>query len=69
MRRWRGTAHPGPGSPAAGSGQVTGFSILQAESADARISVLDGHPHLQMMGGAIEVLECAHARHVTGHAG
>jgi hypothetical protein len=47
------TAHVGPGSAA---GDVTGFSILQADSADAIASVLDGHPHLEM-GGSIDVLE------------
>ncbi len=45
--------HIGPGSAA---GDVTGFSILQAESADAIASVLDGHPHLEM-GGTIDVME------------
>jgi hypothetical protein len=48
-------AHVGPGS-AGDSDHVTGFSILQAESADALTGILDGHPHLQM-GGSIEVLE------------
>src|ERR1700724_868478 len=46
----------GAGSARAPSGHVTGFSILQAESADAVKSVLDGHPHLES-GGSIEVLE------------
>jgi hypothetical protein len=46
-------AYVGPGSA---GGNVTGFSILQGESADAVKSVLDGHPHLGM-GGSIEVLE------------
>ncbi len=49
-------AYIGPGSAGGASGHVTGFSILQAESADAVRSVLDGHPHLEM-GGSIEVLE------------
>ena len=44
----------GPGS---GDGlHVTGFSILQAESADAVTAILDGHPHLGF-GGSVEVLE------------
>ena len=45
----------GPAS-AADSMHITGFSILQAESADALTAILDGHPHLDM-GGSIEVLE------------
>ena len=45
----------GPGS-AGDSMHITGFSILQAESADALAAILDGHPHLGM-GGSIEVLE------------
>ena len=47
----------GVGSAPAGGEQVTGYSILQAESADELTGILDGHPHLEMMGGSIEVLE------------
>jgi hypothetical protein len=46
--------HLGPPAPL--SPHVTGFSILQAESADALHAVLDGHPHLEM-GGTIQILE------------
>ena len=35
---------------------VGGFTILQADSADAVRGVLDGHPHAAM-GGTIEILE------------
>ena len=42
-------ADPGPG------GWIGGFSILQAEDADALHAVLSHHPHLEM--GTIEVLE------------
>jgi hypothetical protein len=48
-------AFVGPGS-AGDSLHITGFSILQAESADALTAILDGHPHLAW-GGSIEVLE------------
>jgi hypothetical protein len=44
----------GPAAPS--SPYITGFSILQAESADAVTAILDGHPHLEM-GGSIEILE------------
>jgi hypothetical protein len=49
-------AHLGPGSAGGGPEHVTGFSVLQAESADALASILDGHPHLGA-GGSIDVLE------------
>jgi hypothetical protein len=35
---------------------IGGYSIMQAESADALSAVLDGHPHTTA-GGTIEVLE------------
>jgi hypothetical protein len=47
-------AHVGPGSDA---GDISGYSIMQADSAEALGSVLDGHPHLSMPGNSIEVLE------------
>jgi hypothetical protein len=50
-------AHLGAGSPAGGAQNVTGFSILQAESTDALTAILDSHPHLHMADGSIEVLE------------
>lgn len=63
---WAGKAGPAivdlgaPLAPAAGttvSGDaVGGFSILQAESADALREVLEGHPH-SAQGGTIEVHE------------
>jgi hypothetical protein len=49
------TAHVGPGS-SSGDG-VCGYSILEAGSADEVGTLLDGHPHLAMPGGSIEVLE------------
>lgn len=49
-----------PLAPAAGTtvsgDSIGGFSILQAESAEALQTVLEGHPHL-MQGGTIEVHE------------
>jgi hypothetical protein len=49
------TTHVGPGT-ASGDG-VTGYSILEAGSADEVETILDGHPHLSMPGASIEVLE------------
>jgi len=49
------TTHVGPGAP--GADGVCGFSIIEAGSADEVDTILDGHPHLQMPGASIEVLE------------
>jgi len=49
-------AHAGPGSTADGAAQITGFSILQAESAGELTALLNEHPHLHMAGGSIDVL-------------
>jgi hypothetical protein len=59
---WAGKAptahatHAGPGS-LPGAEEITGYSILQADSTAAVTAVLDGHPHLDMPGNTIEVLE------------
>ncbi len=49
------TTHVGPGAPAADG--VTGYSMLEAGSADEVAAILDGHPHLAMPGASVEVLE------------
>jgi hypothetical protein len=36
---------------------IGGYSILEADSADALEALLDGHPHFQLDGAAIEVHE------------
>ena len=41
----------------ASSEHVGGFSILRADSMDAVKKVLEGHPHLHIAGGSIEVME------------
>ena len=38
-------------------GFVGGFSIVQAESADAAKKIFDGHPHFENPGNSIELLE------------
>ena len=50
-------ASTGIGSGPSVAGQINGYSIMQAESAEALDAVLDGHPHLTMPGTSIEVLE------------
>jgi hypothetical protein len=47
--------HVGPGSSSAG--EISGYSIMQAGSAEALGGVLEGHPHLSMPGNSVEVLE------------
>ena len=49
------TTHVGPG--AASTEGVTGYSILEAGSADEVETILDGHPHLTMPGSSVEVFE------------
>jgi hypothetical protein len=51
------TTHVGPGSAASGGADICGYSIVQAGSAEAAAGTLDGHPHLEMPGNSIEVLE------------
>src|ERR1700752_1466678 len=46
-----------PLSPVGGAdAKLGGYSIMQADSADALAGVMEGHPHLQM--GTIDVHEC-----------
>jgi len=49
------TAHVGPG--AASADGLAGYSILEAGSADEVETLLEGHPHLDIPGASIEVLE------------
>ena len=47
----------GPGQVAMANPQVGGYSILQAESKDALMSLLKNHPHFMAPGASIEVFE------------
>ena len=49
--------HVESGATSNGQTQVRGYSILQGASIDEIVRVVDGHPHLMMPGGSIEVLE------------
>jgi hypothetical protein len=40
-----------------GAGFIGGFSIVQAASIGDARKLFDGHPHLHMPGGSIELLE------------
>jgi hypothetical protein len=52
-----GTAIADLGAPLDGDGDVTGFSVLEAESRSAVEDLLSDHPHRRMPGAAIDVLE------------
>ena len=41
----------------AAPGFVGGFSIVQADSAEAAHKIFDGHPHFENPGNSIELLE------------
>jgi hypothetical protein len=46
------------GSPLGGDSDVSGYSIVQAESKDAAAELFEHHPHLRMPGdSSIELLE------------
>jgi hypothetical protein len=47
-----------PKGAAMTNSNVSGFSILQAESAEAVTKLLQTHPHFMAPGAAIEVVEC-----------
>src|SRR5215210_7304665 len=52
------STHIEAGSASPGSSQASAYSIVQAESLDAAEKMLEDHPHLQMSGNSIDVLEC-----------
>jgi hypothetical protein len=37
---------------------ITGYSLVHGDSLDSVGAIFEGHPHLQMQGAWIEVLEC-----------
>jgi hypothetical protein len=45
------------GSSGPSSSQASGFSIMQADSADGLTKALEEHPHLQVPGNTIDVCE------------
>jgi hypothetical protein len=63
MQAWQAWAESaGPaivdlGAPLDGEGDVTGFSILQADSRASLDELLANHPHRQTPGASIDVLE------------
>jgi hypothetical protein len=40
-----------------GGAAVSGYGLVQADTPDAARRLMDGHPHLQMPGASIELLE------------
>src|SRR3954454_22262389 len=63
MQAWQawaesaGSAIVDLGAPLDGEADVTGFSILQADSRDSIDELLADHPHRHTPGGSIDVLE------------
>jgi hypothetical protein len=49
--------HVTAGSSEPGSSQVTGFSIVEADSLEQATKMLEDHPHHSAPGAAIDVLE------------
>jgi hypothetical protein len=45
------------GEGTADTGFVGGYALMDAETTEALIALLDGHPHLMMPGNTIEVLQ------------
>ena len=41
-----------------GTSQITGYSIMEADSRDAVLALFDGHPHIHGPDASIDVLEC-----------
>ena len=37
---------------------ITGYSLVQGDSLESVAAIFEGHPHLQMQGAWIELLEC-----------
>ena len=37
--------------------EVTGYSVVQAETHEAAAKIFEGHPHFRMPGASIEVME------------
>jgi hypothetical protein len=49
--------HVTPTTAAPAANDLGGYSILQADSKEALVEGLKGHPHFMMPGGSIEVVE------------
>ncbi|HEY8752778.1 MAG TPA: hypothetical protein VIM40_03900 [Arthrobacter sp.] len=41
----------------AANASVGGYSLLEADSAEQAVALMDGHPHLMMPGASIQVFE------------
>jgi hypothetical protein len=39
---------------------ITGYTLLQAASMEAAVSLIKGHPHFYAPGATVQVLECIH---------
>ncbi len=50
------TVAAGAGTP--GKTDITGYTLLQAESVEAAAALMADHPHFHTPGGSIQILEC-----------
>ena len=41
----------------AGKNEITGYSVVQAETHEAAAKLFEGHPHFHLPGASIEVME------------
>jgi hypothetical protein len=51
------SVHVTESSAAPSSNDLGGYGVMQAESADALVAALKGHPHFMMPGASIDVVE------------
>ena len=53
----KGTRHLEGGAESGSTSDVSGYSLIEAASTDAATALLQGHPHLNVDGNSIELLE------------
>jgi hypothetical protein len=49
-----------PDSSAPAKTTITGYTLLQAASMEAAVSLIKGHPHFYAPGATVQILECIH---------
>jgi hypothetical protein len=50
------TVAEGAGTP--GKTSITGYTLLEAGSLDEAVTLMKDHPHFQMPGASVQILEC-----------
>ena len=41
-----------------GKTSITGYTLLEAESLDSAVALMEDHPHFHMPGSSVQILEC-----------